>query len=86
MTLAPVLFSATEVAMTAMNIFYRERAAEARKGAADAVLSNVRERWLLSEATWAQLAVRSERAEAVREKLILQKADERAALRALSES
>lgn len=66
--------------MTAMNIFYRERADEARKGAAAATLMNVRERWLLSEATWMQLAVRGERADAAREALILQKAGERAAL------
>jgi hypothetical protein len=65
-----------------MNIFYRERAAEARKGAAEATLANVRERWLVSEATWAQLADRSERAEAVRSNLVLQKAAERAAMRA----
>jgi hypothetical protein len=72
--------------MTALNVFYRERADEARQGAAAATLVNVRQRWLLSEATWSQLAVRSERAEAARHQLILQKAGERAALRASAQS
>lgn len=72
--------------MTATNIFYRERAAEARKGAASATLQNVRDRWLTSEATWSQLAIRGERAEAAREKLIIEKAAERAATSAAAQS
>jgi hypothetical protein len=86
MTLALRSFHSTEVTMTAMNIFYRERAEDARKGAAEATLTNVRERWLVSEATWAQLADRSERAETVRSNLILQKAAERDAMRSLGQS
>jgi hypothetical protein len=60
--------------------FYLERAAEARATAAAATLENVRERWLLSEASWTEMAERSERNEKMRTKLIAEKAAERAAL------
>ena len=66
--------------MTAQHEFYRERAAEARAGAAAATLHNIRDRWLLSEATWMELADRSARSEKMRQTLIAEKARERAAL------
>ena len=53
--------------------FYHARAAEARAGADAATLSNIRDRWLLSEATWMQLADRSARAEKFRESLVAAK-------------
>lgn len=68
--------------MSAQQEFYLERAAEARAGAGAAALANVRERWLRSEATWTEMAARSSRGEKMREKLIADKADERAALKA----
>ena len=55
--------------MTIQMEFYRARAAEARAGADAATLSNIRDRWLLSEATWMQLADRSARAEKFRQTL-----------------
>ncbi|HEY0011322.1 MAG TPA: hypothetical protein VGB79_00550 [Allosphingosinicella sp.] len=68
--------------MSAQHEFYLARAAEARAGASEATLDNVRERWLRSEATWVGMAARSERGEKMRNKLIADKADERAALKA----
>ena len=66
--------------------FYLERAAEARAGASAATLHNVRDRWLRSEATWTEMAARSERGEKMRDKLIAEKASERAALQARTQS
>ena len=66
--------------MAPQHEFYLERAAEARATAAAATLDNVRERWLLSEASWTEMAARSERNEKMRAKLIAEKAAERAAL------
>jgi hypothetical protein len=60
--------------------FYLERAAEAHASAGAATLDNVRDRWLLSEAAWTEMAARSERGERMRAKLIADKAIERAAL------
>lgn len=60
--------------------FYRARAAEALAGAKSVTLNNIRERWLLSEASWTQLADRCERTEKLHQKLIAEKASERAAL------
>lgn len=68
--------------MSAQHEFYLERAAEARAVAGAATLDNVRDRWLRSEASWTEMAVRSERAEKMRVKLIADKASERAALKA----
>jgi hypothetical protein len=68
--------------MAAQHEFYLERAAEARASAVAATLDNVRDRWLLSEASWTEIAARSERDEKVHAKLITEKAAERAALRA----
>ncbi|MDB5667516.1 MAG: hypothetical protein JWL74_466 [Alphaproteobacteria bacterium] len=65
--------------MSAQHEFYLERAAEARAGASAAALDNVRERWLRSEATWTEMAARSERADKMRQMLIADKARERAA-------
>ena len=65
--------------MSAQHEFYLQRVAEARAGASAATLDNVRERWLRSEATWSEMAARSERAEKTRERLIADKARERAA-------
>jgi len=68
--------------MAAQQEFYLERAAEARASAVAATLDNVRDRWLLSEASWTAMAARSERNEHERAKLIVEKATERAALKA----
>jgi hypothetical protein len=70
--------------MSAQHEFYLERAAEARASAGAAMLGNVRDRWLRSEATWTEMAARSERSEKMRAKLISEKAAERAALKAAS--
>jgi hypothetical protein len=70
--------------MAAQHEFYLERAAEARATAAAATLENVRERWLLSEASWTEMAERSERNEKMRTTLIAEKAAERAAQQAAS--
>lgn len=72
--------------MSAQHEFYLERAAEARAGAGAATLVNVRERWLRSEAIWTEMAARSRRGEKMRDKLIADKASERAALKAASHS
>lgn len=71
--------------MSSQEAFYREQAAVARAGASAATLDNVRERWLLSENSWMELAERSERADKMRQKLIVEKANERAALHAAAE-
>jgi hypothetical protein len=71
--------------MSAQHQFYLERAAEARAIAAAATLDNVRDRWLQSEASWTEMAARSERAEKMRAKLIAEKETERAALKAASQ-
>ena len=70
--------------MSAQHKFYAERAAEARAIADAATLDNVRDRWLRSEASWTELADRGERSERLRDKLIAEKAAERAALQAAS--
>lgn len=70
--------------MSAQHEFYRARAAEAREGAEAATLHNIRARWLLSEASWTDLADRSERTEQVHQKLLADKARERAAAAALA--
>ena len=68
--------------MSPQHLFYLERAAEARAIAAAATLDNVRDRWLRSEASWTEMAARSERNEKMRAKLIAEKAAERTALKA----
>ncbi len=68
--------------MSAQHEFYLERAAEARAGAAAATLENVRDRWLRSEATWTEMAARSDRGDKMRAKLIADKASDRAAMEA----
>jgi hypothetical protein len=72
--------------MLAPQQFYLERAAEARAIAGAATLGNVRDRWLRSETSWTEMAARSKRNENMRAKLIAEKAAERAALKAASES
>lgn len=47
--------------MTAMQLFYLDRAAEARSQAASASLANIRERHLVAEITWSGLAARAGR-------------------------
>ena len=66
--------------------FYLDRAAEARAGAGAATLDNVRDRWLRAEATWSEMAARSERGEKMRDKLIAEKESERSALNSSSEA
>lgn len=68
--------------MSAQCEFYLARAEEARAHAAAATLDNVRDRWLRSEAIWTELAARAERSDKMRAELIVQKAKERAALKA----
>ena len=72
--------------MSAQHEFYLLRAAEARAVAGAATLDNVRDRWLRSEASWTEMAARSERSEKMRAKLIAEKAEERAALAAASQA
>ncbi len=72
--------------MSAQHLFYLERAAEARATADAATLDNVRERWLRSEASWIEMAARSERSEKMRAKLIAEKAAERAELQAANQA
>jgi hypothetical protein len=72
--------------MSAQLEFYLERAAEARATASLATLDNVRDRWLRSEASWTEMAVRKEHADTMRTKLIAEKAAERAALKAASQA
>lgn len=66
--------------------FYLERASEARVIAGAATLANVRDRWLQSEASWTEMAARSALGDKMRAKLIVQKAAERAALKAAREA
>ena len=72
--------------MSTQHEIYLERAAEARAVADAATLDNVRDRWLRSEASWTEMAARSERAEKMRANLIAEKAIEREALKAASEA
>lgn len=65
--------------MSTMHGFYLERAAQSRRDASAATLANVRERFLMSETTWKQLATRARRVETLQAKLVAQKAAERAA-------
>jgi hypothetical protein len=60
-------------------LFYLARAAEARKDAAAAVLDNVRERHLTSEAAWSEMAERAGRTDRARLKVIAEKAAARSA-------
>ena len=53
--------------------FYLERAQEARTSASAATLDIVRDRWLRSEARWAEMADRSERGDAMRAQLVADK-------------
>jgi hypothetical protein len=66
--------------MTSQQQFYLDRAAEAGASASATSLANVRDRWLLSQATWAEMAARSARGDLHRAKLIAEKAAERDAL------
>jgi hypothetical protein len=52
--------------MSVQHEFYLARAAEARREADAATLSNVRERCLRSEAAWLSMAERAERTEKMR--------------------
>jgi hypothetical protein len=60
--------------MSAQSDFYLARAAEARASASAATLDNVRDRWLRSEASWTEMAARSERADKRRAEIIDSKA------------
>lgn len=68
--------------MSIQHEFYLARAEEARAGAVAATLDNVRDRWLRSEATWAEMADRSQRCEKQRLDTIRDKAAARASLEA----
>ena len=65
--------------MSTQHEFYLQRAAEARAGASEATLDNVRDRWLRSEATWSEMAARCERGEKMRDRLAAEKAVQSAA-------
>lgn len=54
--------------------FYRERAAEAGRDAAEAKLDNVRERCLRAEEAWLGMAARVERSEKLRADTVAYKA------------
>ena len=82
----PLFFAIGDHAISTQHEIYLERAAEARAGADAATLDNVRDRWLRSEASWTEMAARSERAETMRTTLIAEKAIERAALKAANEA
>ena len=60
--------------MSAQSDFYLARAAEARASASAATLDNVRDRWLRSEASWGEMAARSERGDKRRAQIIEEKA------------
>ncbi|MEA3018068.1 MAG: hypothetical protein QOI38_2790 [Sphingomonadales bacterium] len=59
--------------------FYLDRAADSRRAAKAATLDNVRERFLLSERTWRDLAARAKRVAGVQAKLASKVAAARAA-------
>jgi len=61
--------------MSAQSDFYLARAAEARASASAATLDNVRDRWLRSEASWGEMAARSERGDKRRAQIIEEKAN-----------
>jgi hypothetical protein len=52
--------------MSQQRDFYLSRAEEARMGAEEAGLDNVRDRWLRAEAAWTEMADRAGRTEAAR--------------------
>lgn len=59
--------------------FYLDRAADSRRAAKAATLDNVRERFLLSERTWRDLAARAKRVSGAQAKLVAKVAAARAA-------
>ncbi|MEA3041229.1 MAG: hypothetical protein QOC65_718 [Sphingomonadales bacterium] len=59
--------------------FYLDRAADSRRAAKAATLDNVRERFLLSERTWRDLAARARRVAGAQAKLVAKVAAARAA-------
>lgn len=52
--------------MSQQRDFYLSRAEEAKTGAEEALLDNVRDRWLRAEAAWTEMADRAGRTEAAR--------------------
>ena len=64
--------------MSALYEFQLARACEARIGADAATLDHVRDRWLRSEASWAELAAHTGRKDEMRAKLTAEKAAEQA--------
>ncbi len=60
------------------NLYY-ERAEDSAREAGECELDNVRERWLRSEAAWRDMADRALRGERKRDRLVAEKAAERAA-------
>jgi hypothetical protein len=60
--------------VSATSDFYLNRATEAAREAREAVLDNVRERSLRSEAAWLTMAERLTRAEAMRAQQVAEKA------------
>lgn len=64
--------------MSITSEFYLARAEESARDAAGALLDNVRDRCLRSEAAWRSMADRLARGEAMRDKLAAEKAIEKA--------
>ncbi len=65
--------------MSATQLFYRTRAAEARRDAEAALLANVRERWLCAADAWDVMASRLARTERARADTLARKAETAAA-------
>lgn len=65
-----------------MQQFYLARAADAKRDAKDATLTNVRERWLSAEKTWKDLATRAARVDRLHAQRVAKAASAREALRA----
>lgn len=61
--------------MSVTQKFYEDRAADARRGANEADLANVRERWLCAAAAWDVMAARLARTERARAETEARKAD-----------
>ena len=59
--------------------FYLDRAADRRRSAKAATLANVRDRFLISERTWRDLAARARRVESMQAKLVARTAAARRA-------
>ena len=62
-----------------MQAFYLARAEDSSRLAEDATLANARDRFLVAETTWRNLAMRAQRLETLQAKMMAEKTAERAA-------